>query len=365
MFKDNTLITAEQYHKLISHFGGQNNAFTSNDYTAYFELLPANQYPVALQVEAARMRGLLFDQHEIDTEKKVVQEERRQRTDDNPLAKAYETFLAQALSQSPKSRPVIGSMNDIESLQYDDLHQWYKIWYRPNNATLVLVGDVNPAQAMPWIKKYFADIKKAPLPTRNTPTHPTHTGYKKLELSQAVAVPAIIMGFNVPSITTNEADAYALAVFADVADGSASARFERNLVRTGLFSNIGTNFDLLQKGDGLFTIIATPSANVSLQEAEALILKELNAISYGTISDAELKRGQKQLATHLIFKSDSISEQARSLGMLSMLGLPLDTLHTLPKKLAQVDTPTLQQVAKRYLTTDNLTVAYVVNEDKQ
>lgn len=364
MFKDNTLLSAKEYHQIISHFGGQNNAFTSDDYTAYFESLPANQYPVALQIEAARMRGLLFDQQQIDTEKKVVQEERRQRTDDNPIAKAYETFLAQALAQSPKSRPVIGSMDDIDGLNYDDLHAWYERWYRPNNAALVLVGDVSPDKALPWVKKYFGEIKPDPLPKRTSLTHPTHNGYKKLTSPQAVAVPALIMGFNVPSITTNEQDAYALAVFADIADGSASARFERNLVRTGLFSNIGANFNLLQKGDGLLTIVATPSGRISLEEAEALILKELNAIIYGTIGDDELKRGQRQLTTSLIFSSDSISAQARTLGMLSMLGLPLNTVQTLPAKLAAVDKTVLQNTAKHYLTKDNLTSVYVVKEDQ-
>ncbi len=366
MFKDTPLLSGDQYHKLISHFGGNKNAFTSHDYTAYYESLPANQYPIALQIEANRMQNLLLQSDEIATEKKVIQEERRQRTDDNPIAKAYEEFRLLALKNSPKARPVIGAMDEIAELSQSDLTNWYRTWYSPNNATLVIVGDVTAKDVMPWVHKYFDTLKQAELPTRQNLQVPTHNGYQLTVSPQAVTVPSLMMGFNVPSITTNPKDAYALALFADIADGSQSARFEKNLVRDRqLFDSIGASFNLLQKGDGLFTIMATPKAGVSLESAEQAILDELTAISTQPISDSELERGQIGLSASLIFANDSIAEQANTLGMLTTLGLPHDTLEKLPATLRAVSKDSIQQTARNYITKDNLTTIYVVPDSKQ
>ncbi len=361
MFKDTPLISGDDYHRLIAHFGGDKNAFTSYDYTAYFESLPANQYPIALQIEANRMKNILFKPEEIITEKKVVQEERRLRTDDDPTDLAYEVFRQAVLPHSPKARPVIGAMSDIEGLSFDDLHQWYQTWYSPNNATLVLVGDIDPTEAMVWVRRYFDDIPASTLPARQDLSQNTHRGYHHSYTEQAVQVPMIIMGFNTPSISTNAKDAYALSLLNDIADGGLSARFESNLIRKKqLFDSIGSDFEFIQKGDGVLMIIATPKAGVKLQDAEQAILAQLDEIITGEIGDDELKRGQTNLASSLIFANDSIAEQAQTLGMLSSLNLPLDTLDNLPKTLATVSKDDIKQVGQKYLSKDNLTTVYVI-----
>ncbi len=367
MFKDAKGISHDDYQRLISHFGGTTNAFTSNDYTAYYESLPANQFPLALQIEANRMANLILKDSEVATEKEVIKEERRLRTDDNPLAKAYEEFLKAAIPDAPQGRPIIGSMADIDGITTSDLQAWYHKWYAPNNAVLVLVGDIEPAAAMPWVHKYFDKLTPSALPQRVSLTQPSHRGYTQTTSHQSVQVPSLIMGFNVPTLGSGKSaqDAYALSLFSDVADGGLSARFESNLIRKkNLLNSVGINYSMLGKGDELFVITATPKDGVSLQDAEQAILDEITAIHQGQISDSELARGQVNLLSGLIFGNDSIANQAITLGSLASQNLPIDTLDTLPAKLATISKDDIKRVGKHYLTKDNLTTMYVLPQTK-
>ncbi len=362
MFKDAKGISSHDYQRLISHFGGDINAFTSSEYTAYYESLPANQYPLALQIEANRMTNLILTPEEVATEKEVIKEERRLRTDDNPMAKAYEEFLAAALPDSPLGRPVIGSMADIDGLSLDDLQAWYDKWYAPNNATLVMVGDIDADEAMIWVEKYFGHLKPATLPKRTRPTHATHRGYQQLTSHQSVQVPSLIMGFNVPTLGSGDAkQAHALSLLADIADGGLSARFEHRLIRQmQLLNSVSISYDMLSKGDGLFMISATPRDGVTLADAEAAIMTVLSEIYEGQISDQELARARTGLLSSLTFAADSIDNQAITLGSLASLGLPLDTLDRLPKDLDAIKKSDIQTTGKAYLTQDNLTTMYVL-----
>ncbi len=368
MFKDAKGVSHSDFQRLISHFGGQLNAFTSNDYTAYYESLPANQFPLALQIEANRMANLILKPDEFITEKAVVKEERRLRTDDNPDARAYEQFARLAQPHSPQGRPIIGSMADIDNLTPEDLQQWYRKWYVPNNATLVLVGDITPDTAMPWVERYFSALKPSALPKRAALTHPTHQGYQHKVIKEEVEVPSLMLGFNVPVLKTakDPKDAYALTLLADVADGGLSARFEKSLIREqDLLSHVALSYDLLGKADSVLTIDATPREGVDLQTAENAILAELAKISAVSISDDEIKRGQVGTMAGLVFGNDSIADQAILLGSLSTNGLPIDTFNTLPKALAAVTKADIERVNKKYLVRDNLTSVHVLPKSSQ
>ncbi len=362
MFKDNALISSEDYHKIISQLGGQKNAFTTQNYTAYYEQLPANQYPVALQIEAARMQGVIITDDEVATENHVIQEERRQRIDSNPLAQAFEEFNKLSQPNSPKGRPVIGDMTDIQGLTMADLQAWYDVYYRPNNATLVLVGDFDADTAKRFIAQYFGDIKPNPTPiARNDLSVPSHQGYRHTQTHAKINVPNLIMGFNVPSFSTNPTDALALSLLQDIADGGLSARFEKNLIRSRkLLDGVSASYRHLDKGDTLFVIHAIPKQGVSLMQAQAAILEELSAITADTISDDEITRGQNSLQASLVFANDSIENQAQMYGMLASLDLPLDTIDTLPSQLGNITKAQIEQVNRRYLVRDNLTSMYVL-----
>lgn len=371
MFKESAGIDGDSYDKVVNHFGGSRNAFTSTDLTSYYQLLPANQYPLGLEIESNRMRGLVFDADKFAKEHEVVKEERRQSVDDDPMAKAYE-ILATKLYDNANARPIIGHMHELETLDLPTMQKWYDTYYHPDNATLVIVGGVKVDEAKMWVEKYFAHIPKS---THTKPAKPnlqqkSHRGYQEFTTHQEVTVPSLVIAFNVPTLTTakNPNDAYGLALFSDLLDGGQSARFSKNLVRgKELLTGVSAGYSFLGRGDTEFYISATPREGVDLDTAKQAILAEMNALIDGTIDNKELKKGQIALQSALILQNDSIRAQANTVGRLAMLGLPLDSLEQLPNQLKLVKTEDIQAVAKRYLTKDNMTVMYVLpkaNEPK-
>lgn len=367
MFKDNAHLKRTDYNRLIAEFGGQNNAFTSSTHTAYYELFPASHYPLAMQMEAFRMNDLRLKDSEVATEKEVIKEERRLRVDDNPLAKAYEEFAKLSQPDSPKSRPVIGSMQDIDGLSTQDLQDWYDIYYTPNNATLVVVGDVGHDEVVATAKRYFGDKKPANTPQRQLPKQPTHQGYRHATTHQAVKVPSLMMAFNVPTLTTSDkATAHALSVFQYALDGDMSSHFERVLVREKqLFSRISASYDAYEMGDGLFFIEGVPAAGVSLQDAENAILEVIETAKNTPITTDEMQRIRTSLISALTFMQDDISTQAQMIGALVNMGLPADSYDKLPDELAAISSQDVQKTAKHYLSKDNLSSMYILPKDGQ
>lgn len=369
MFKGTTKVSSDDYERLIAKFGGVNNAFTSYDYTGYYELFPANRLPLALELEADRMLNLRFDENAFTKEHQVVMEERRQRTDDNPLAKAYESFRLLALPDSPKGESVIGPMNELQSIKLSELKDWYKTWYTPNNATLVVVGDVEPKEVLAQAKRYFGDLKASKLPQRPAVRQKGFRGYQQVESEQAVQVPVLLMGYNVPSLLTvgaaNEKQAYALSLAQEVLDGGLSARLESRLIREqGLLTSIGTSYDLLDRGDGLFLIQATPREGVSLAQAQQAITAEIDKLATDPIAPDEISRAKTNTVTSLVYAQDSMEGQARMIGSLQAIGLDDRLLSSLPAKLDSVSVADIQAASKRYLVKNNLTVMQVIPPKK-
>lgn len=370
MFKGTSHVSSEDYERLIAKFGGINNAFTSYDYTGYYELFPANRFPLALELEADRMKNLVFNENEFVKEHQVVMEERRQRTDDNPLAKAYESFRLLALPDSPKGESVIGPMDELESITLPDLKDWYKTWYAPNNATVVIVGDVKPQEVLAQVKRYFGDLKPSDLPTRPAVKQKGFRGYQQVDSEQAVQVPVLLMGYNVPSLVTagkdDEKQAYALSLAQDVLDGGLSARLESRLIREqGLLTTVGTSYDLLDRGDGLFLIQATPREGVSLAQAQQAIITEIEKLKTDPIAADEIDRAKTNTVTGLVYAQDSMEGQARMIGSLQSIGLDDRLLAELPTKLDNVTVKDIQAASKKYLVKDNLTSMHIVPPKEQ
>ena len=365
MFKGTSNVSSDDYERLIAKFGGVNNAFTSYDYTGYYELFPANRLPLALELEADRMTNLIFDDKAFAKEHQVVMEERRQRTDDNPLAKAYESFRLLALPDSPKGESIIGPMSELESIKLSELKDWYKTWYAPNNATLVIVGDVEPKDVLTQVKRYFDALPTSELPKRPAVKQQGFRGYQKVDSEQAVQVPVLLMGYNVPSLLTvgaaNEKQAYALSLAQDVLDGGLSARLESRLIREqGLLTTVGTSYDLLDRGDGLFLIQATPREGVSLEQAQQAIITEINKLTTDPIQADEISRAKTNTVTGLIYAQDSMAGQAQMIGSLQSIGLDDRLLAQLPTKLDSITVADIKAASKKYLVKDNLTVMYIV-----
>lgn len=362
MFKGTKAVSSADFERIIAKFGGSNNAFTSHDYTAYYEVFPANRLDLALELEADRMTNLQLNEADFVGERQVVMEERRQRTDDNPNARAYEQFSKMAYPDSPKGESVIGPMAEIEAIKLDDLKKWYQTWYAPNNATIVIVGDVKPEQALASVKKYFGDKKPQTLPARPSVAQKGFRGYNEQTTQLPVQVPSVILAYNLPTLTTanDPKTAHSLTLLSQVLDGGLSARLEKHLVRDKqLLATVGSGYSAFDRGDGLLLIQATPRVGVSLEQAKTAILAEIEALKNEPIAQNELARAKTNTITGLIYGQDSISGQAQTIGSLTSIGLDDRMIYQLPQIFDTISASDIQQVAKHYLTHDNLTVLNV------
>lgn len=360
MFKGTESVGKGQFSKIISSLGGTENAFTSRDYTAYFETLSKQHLARALELEADRMRNLVLDADEFKKEIEVVKEERRLRTEDKPTGFVYEQFNATAWRSSPYRNPVIGWMNDLDNMNKEDLQAWYKRWYSPNNATLVVSGDVDPAQVHKLAVQYFGVIPKGADIQAKPPLEPKQRGETRVKVEIPARQPYLMMGFKVPAVGQTEEDwePYALAVLAAVLDGGDSARLSRHLVREkAMAASAGADYDLYARLSGMFLMDAVPNDKYSVNDIEKALLDEVEAIKTTLVSDAELERIVTQLIAEKVYQQDSLFYQAMLIGVLETVGQNWQLLDKEVERTRQVTPEQVQAVAKKYLNRENLTIA--------
>jgi len=360
MFKGTKKHAPGEFSRIIAANGGQENAFTGRDYTAYFQTMEKRRLPISFEMEADRMKNVVLLEEEFKKEIQVVMEERRMRTEDNPHATTYEQFSAAAYVNSPYHWPIIGWMNDLENMTVDDLAQWYKTWYAPNNATIVVAGDVNADEVFALAKKHFGSIKPSVITKAKPRKEIKQKGIKRLTVKAPAQVPYMIMGYQTPSVVDNEAEwePYALEMMAAVLDGGISARMEKHLVREQqVAASIGTSYDAFTPGRELLIFSGTPTQGKTVEDLENAVKEQIAIIQNELVSDAELERVKAQVAAGKIYEKDSIFYQAMSIGTLETVGLGWQLGEQFVDRINRVTKEQIQAVAKKYLIDDNLTVA--------
>ena len=363
MFKGTENVSSGEFSKQIAAVGGRNNAFTARDYTAYFQQLHKSKLPLAMKLEADRMNNLKLTKEEFAKEIKVVMEERRLRTDDQAHSLLYEKMMAVAYQSHPYRRPVIGWMNDLENMSVHDAQEWYDRWYTPNNAVLVVVGDVNPNEVFSLAKKYYGKIKSRPivsLISRKPQTEPIQTGIKRLQVKAPAQMPHLIMGYHAPVLHDASADwePYALEMLVGVLNGNGSARLNKELVRDlHIASSVNAAYDATGRGPGLFFLNGTPSEGKSVAELESALRNEIERLIREGVTEKELIRAKAQVVSGHVFQLDSMFYQAMQIGQLESIGLSYLDIDTIIKKLQAVTAQQIREVAKKYLIDDSLTVA--------
>ena len=363
MFKGTDAVGPGQFARTVSALGGDENAFTSRDYTAYFETLATEHLEKALELEADRMRGLLLDPAEFAKEIEVVKEERRLRTEDKPSGKVYEQFNAVAWRASPYRNPVIGWMNDLDHLTIDDLRGWYRRWYAPNNATLVVVGDVQPEQVRMLAERHFGGIEVSEMPSTKPAAEPAQTGETRVEVKVPARQPYLLMGYKTPIVGTaaEKWEPYALYVLANVLDGGNSARLSRELVRgSGVAASAGAEYGPYSRLPGMFVLDGTPTDGHSTAELEQALRAQVGVLREDLIDDTELKRIVTQAVASKVYQADSLFYQAMEIGTLETIGLDWRLIKTEIDAIRAVTPEQVRSVAQRYLVDDNLTVATLV-----
>ncbi|MGR8979191.1 MAG: M16 family metallopeptidase [Gammaproteobacteria bacterium] len=362
MFKGTDKHPAGEFSKIIAENGGEENAFTSHDYTAYFQTMEASRLAISFELEADRMRNLHLLADELKKELEVVTEERRMRTDDDPQAKMAEHFMAMAYSNGPYKHPVIGWPADIAAYTVTDLQAWYQRWYAPNNATLVVVGDVQPKAVFTLAEKYFAGLKPGEIEDIKPQTEIPQLGVRKMTVKVPAKLPSIVMGYKAPSLKTagQEWEAYALEVLAGVLDGGNSARLSSNLVRgKQLAVSAGAGYSLTDKMTTLFELQATPAEGKTVQDLEAALKKEIANLQNKLVEKEEMQRIKAQVLAGKVYERDSNFYQAMQLGVFESVGLGWQKADEYVKKVNQVTPEQVREVARKYLIEDHLSVAYL------
>ena len=360
MFKGTKKYSRQAFTETIQRHGGRDNAFTGSDYTAYFQVFEKSYFPISFDLESDRMVNLILREEDFDKERNVVKEERRWRTDDKPIAKLHEHLSSIALDQSPYQNPVIGWMNDIDNISLDDLKDWYQKWYAPNNATVVVVGDVDPADVFAQTQKYFGNIPARELPMRKPREERLQAGERRSELIVPAAQPHIALAYRVPRIGDVAAEwhPYALMVLSELLSGTRSSRFVRRLVRgKEIAQYVSASYSPYSRYDDLFSISAAPVVGVAIETLEQGIKKEIQEIRDKGIRADELAPIKAGLISHEVFRQDSIRHQAYMLGSFETIGIGWDELFRLRDKINAVTPEQVREVVGIYFAPHNRTVA--------
>ena len=360
MFKGTEKYGPGEFSRIVSALGGNENAFTGRDYTAYFETLSVQHLERALELEADRMRSLVLDGDEFLKEIEVVKEERRLRTEDKPTGRVYEQFSAVAWRASPYQNPVIGWMHDLDNMTLDDLAAWYRKWYAPNNATLVVVGDVDPREVLELARKHFGSLPESDIPALKPADEPEQFGETRVDVKVPAKQPYVLMGYKTPIVGSagEEWEPHALTVLANVLDGGDSARLSRELVRgSGIAASAGADYGSYSRLPGMFLLSGTPTDGHSVAEVETALRDMIRGMRETLIDEAELKRIITQAVAGKVFEADSLFAQAMEIGVLETIGLGWRVADAEIDALKAVTPEQVRTVAQRYLVDENLTVA--------
>ncbi|MEI8162349.1 MAG: pitrilysin family protein [Betaproteobacteria bacterium] len=360
MFKGTTNLAAGEFNKRVAEAGGRDNAFTSRDYTAYFQIVPKAALPEMMKLEADRMANLRLDAKEFSSEIKVVMEERRLRTDDDPHALVHEALNSAMFQAHPYRRPIIGWMDDLEHLTWQDARDWYRLWYAPNNAYVVVVGDVDHREVFRLAQKYYGPLKARALPQRKPQNEPEQAGMRRLSVKAPAQLPYLAMAWKAPRLrdVQKDRDPYALDVLATVLDGHDASRFARNLVRgSRVAQSAGAGYDGTLRGEASFVLDGQPAEGKTIADLEAALRAEIKLIQDEGVSAEELTRVKTQSIAAQIYKRDSLMAQAMEIGGAEAAGESWRDIDAMLEQLKSVTAEEVQAVARKYFKDDALSIA--------
>ncbi len=360
MFKGTKDLGPGKFSRIVAALGGSENAFTGKDYTAYFETLSKEHLGRALELEADRMRNLLLDEAEFVKEVEVVKEERRLRTVDKPHGMVFEQFNAVAWRASPYRNPIIGWMNDLDNMNIADLDSWYKQWYAPNNATLVVVGDVKPNEVLKLAKEHFGVFPAGKVVAPKPAVEPAQVGLTRVEVAVPAKQPYLVMGYKTPTVGNSEQEwePYALYVLSAILSGGNSARLSRDVVRRDkIAAAADADYDVYARLSSMFTLDAIPAPGKSIADVEQALRQQVAVLKEELVSAEELQRVVTSNAASEVYQQDSVFYQAMIIGILETVGLDWRLAEKELELISAVTPEQVREMANKYLVDDNLTIA--------
>jgi zinc protease len=362
MFKGSKKYGPKQFSQVVQRNGGNDNAFTGKDYTAYFENFASDRIAISLDLESDRMQDLLLDPKEFLSERDVVKEERRMRTDDDPTNTMVEQMTAAAFIAHPYQWPVIGWMADISNITRDDLAEHYHRYYAPNNATIVVAGDFDTKTLLPQIEKYFGQVPRGPAVPKVGAVEPRQIGERRIIVRKQAELPAVFAGYHTPDI--KHADSFSLEVLQAVLSSGKSSRLYKALVyEKQLALYAGGDYDNIANDPNLFYVYAGVMPGKTTDEVEKALYAEIEKLKTTPVSDEELQKAKNQIESSFIMGQDSIFYQAMLLGQFETVA-NWKMLETYVERIRAVTKEDVMRVAQQYFTEDNRTVGILIPTSK-
>ncbi len=358
MFKGTKKYGPKIFSNLIKKNGGSHNAFTSFDYTGYYEKLPSNKIELAIKLEADRMKNLKLDPIEFELERKVVLEERRSRVDDNPVNYLFEKLRQKTFTSHTYTNPIIGWEEDLKIISLKDMQKFYRRFYVPENATLVIVGDIKISKTIDLIKKYFGQIESKGNFKRKIIIEPPQKKERFISVKRNAALPYFAMAYHTPN--WKHEDSAALTLLEYILGGGESSRIYQRLVRKdGLALSAGAEYRYLSYDPDLFYFYAQPASGISVSKIKKVFFEELKNISSNKVTQQELRRAIKSIEANSIFSMDSHYYRAMMLGRSAVCG-DWKIIKDYLKKIRKVTPEEILKVARKYFYTNNRTIAELI-----
>jgi len=358
MFKATEKYQAKEFSRLVQKAGGTDNAFTSKDYTAYFQNGPKTELKRWMELEADRMRGLKVDEEAFTTERKVVLEERRLRTEDDPVSFLVEETMAMAYKAHPYEWPIIGWHHDIEAVTREDFLKHYHTYYQPNNATLVVVGDVDPQEVITWAEAIYGTIPSGPAPPKVTAKEPTQQGERRVVVTREAQLPYLLMAYHVPN--WESPDSFPLELLVRILSKGRSSRLYHKLVyKDRLALEAGSDYDLDTANPSLFVLHGQPLPGKTVAQLEQALDAEIKRLQTDLVDPKELAKAKNQVAAAFFMSMDSLFYRGMVLGKLATVARWTLVREFIPK-IQEVTPEDLRRVARQYLVPSNRTVGVLL-----
>jgi zinc protease len=353
MFKGSEHVPPEDHARLLKEIGGQVNAFTTEDITAYHDTVPPAYVGFAMQLEAERMRSLKLFPATIDSERQVVEEEKRLRIDNNPIGKAIERFRALAYTKHPYAWTAVGTIEDLENVQPADCQQFYDTYYLPNNATLIVVGDLQEAEVRKLAEENFGHLARGADPPRAYVREPPQTAPRNETMSLEVQVPVVVGGYHIPSAA--DRDSAPLEVLAAILSNGESSRLHQRLVRKDHLAIAAGGVAEGMEAPGLFIVYAAHLPDRDQAKVRRALMDEITRVRNEPVSSNELEKAKNQLAAGFIFGLQTVDGVATQLGQFQYVFGDWREFVKGANRYLAVTARDVQRVAAKYLIDSNLT----------
>lgn len=349
MFKGTKTVAPGEFDRLVAANGGRQNAFTTQDYTAFYQTVAKDRLEMMMRLEADRMTNLALSDDQVTPERKVILEERRMRIDNDPAALLNEEMHATLYLNEPYRIPTIGWYHEMESLTRADAITWYRTWYAPNNAILIVGGDVTAKEVRPLAEKYYGVIPARPIPPRVRPTEPPHRAVVRLDMtSDQVRSPSWTRLYLAPSYKTDDKAAYALQVLEEVISGGETSRLYQSLVvdqKVAAQAGAGYSPDSLASTD--FALYFRPRPGVSIAKGEAAMSEEIEKLATKGVTAEEVARAKKRMIASTVYALDSLQAGPRIFGTALATGRTVEEVEAWPDRIAAVSVEEVNAAAKK------------------